>query len=195
MNWDEWRKRDIYYRRAKKHGYFSRAVYKIAEINNKYKIFRENITVLDIGTSPGSWSQYILRKYKNVKILGIDIAEPKLSDERYEFIKGDITDENIKSIIFKRKFDVILSDACPKLSGIRDVDDARIHELLINILEIIENCLKKGGNCVIKAMNFSGLNEIYDKYKRIFEFCKLFKPKASTKRSREIYIIGKVKTF
>ncbi len=191
MNWKEWRKRDYYYKKAKKEGFFSRAVYKLAEMNNKYKILRENIIVLDIGTSPGSWSQYILNKYKNVKVIGVDIVEPKIRDERYIFIKGDITSEETRKQIMKYKYDVILSDACPKLTGVKDVDDTRIYELLLSILDIIKLSLKFGGNCIVKALNFSNLQEIFKEYERMFSFCKLFKPSASIKRSREIYIIGR----
>ncbi len=187
------RKKDYYYKKAKKEGYKSRAVYKLIEIDKKYKIFQENIYVLDIGTSPGSWSQYILNKYKNVKIVGIDLIPPSINDNRYIFIKGDINDKNIRETLSSYKFDVILSDACPKLTGIRDIDDMRMYELLINVLELLTICLKKDGSAIVKALQFKEFYNVYKKYKKIFRFCKIYKPKASVKRSREIYIICKRK--
>ncbi len=189
--WIKEHKRDYYYRLAKREGYRSRAAYKLIEIQEKFNVIDKNADVLDLGSFPGSWLQ-VSRFLTSGKVVGVDLKEIKPINGVHT-IKGDITEEStlekIKEVC--EKFDVVLSDASPKTTGIEDLDNYRSYEIAVSVLKIAEELLKKGGNLVLKIFQGEEMNKILKELKKRFKFVKVTKPKASKKYSREVYIVCK----
>lgn len=173
--------------KAKREGYRARSAYKLIQINKKYNIIKEKDKVLDIGCFPGSWMQIVLNF--NASVLGIDIKKIKpIKDAK--FILGDILeDKTLKNI--EGQFDVILSDISPKISGIKEMDKFRSSKLIKKVFEITMLHLKKKGNLVCKIFQNEDSSKILKNMKKYFKFVKIFKPIASKKRSKEIYLIAK----
>ena len=192
-NWIIKQKRDIYVKQSKIEGYRSRAVYKLQEINEKFKILKNGISVVDLGAAPGSWSQFVARKFKNTKIVTIDLKEIEKIENTYH-IKGDFTDElQQKKIInyFVSKIDVVLSDMAVNTTGNKNVDSLVTGELSIEALNFSTNTLKKQGTFISKIFMGSSFNEIVDIAKKKFQEVHIFKPPASRKDSKENFIICK----
>ena len=192
-NWIIKQKRDIYVKQSKIEGYRSRAVYKLQEINEKFKILKNGISVVDLGAAPGSWSQFVARKFKNTKIVTIDLKEIEKIENTYH-IKGDFTDElQQKKIInyFVSKIDVVLSDMAVNTTGNKNVDSLVTGELSIEALNFSTNTLKKQGTFISKIFMGSSFNEIVDIAKKKFKEVHIFKPPASRKYSKENFIICK----
>ena len=132
-NWIIKQKRDLYVKKSKLEGYRSRAVYKLQEINDKFKIIKNNILVVDLGAAPGSWSQYISRNFKNSKIISIDLKDIE-PIKNVTHIIGDFTDENEKLKIqnyFGKKLDLIISDMAVNTTGNKSVDSLVTGEICI----------------------------------------------------------------
>ena len=190
-NWIIKQKRDIYVKQSKIEGYKSRAVYKLKEINEKFKILKNGISVVDLGAAPGSWSQFVARKYKNTKIVSIDLKEIEKIEKTYQ-IKGDFTDKlQQKKIIdyFASKIDVVLSDMAVNTTGNKNVDSLVTGELSIEALNFSTSMLKKQGAFVSKIFMGSSFNEIIKIAKKKFRDVHIFKPPASRKDSKENFII------
>jgi len=182
--------KDSYYKKAKREGYPSRAVYKLIEIDDRFRIFQEKSRVLDLGASPGSWSQLTLKR-TNGLVVAVDLAPLRIKG--VEFVQGDINLEETRKKVKEKfgYFNVIICDAAPKLSGINSIDQARDLELCNSAFLFAEAMLKNGGNMVIKAFQGEGFKEFFDSIKFRFRVCKCFSPKASKKHSSEIYIVAK----
>ena len=192
-NWINKQKRDIYVRQSKIEGYRSRAVYKLQEINEKFKILKNGIHIVDLGAAPGSWSQFVSRKFKNSKIVSIDLEEIEKIENIYQ-IKGDFTDKlQQKKIIdyFGSKIDVVISDMAVNTTGNKNVDSLVTGELSIEALNFSANTLKKHGSFVSKIFMGSSFNEIVEIAKKKFKEVNIFKPPASRKSSKENFIICK----
>ena len=172
--------------RAKKEGYKARSVYKLKQINNKFKIIKKGDKVLDLGAWPGSWMQYC--QEKGADVLGVDLV--KIKGEK--FLQLDVTKEEIFSKI-KGEFDVVLSDLSAKTTGIKHLDEGRSVDLAFRALEIAKAFLKPKGNFVCKVFMSEEVKDLIKEIKDRFDFVKVYKPGASKKRSKEIYIIGKRK--
>jgi len=181
-------KDEYYTRKAREENYPARSVYKLQEIDEKFKIFKIGDYVLDLGCAPGSWLMYITEKVgARGRAIGTDIIGLKIKlPENAEFIKLDIIDFNID-----KTFDVIVSDVAPHTSGEHFIDAENSLEYCERALEIVRINLKKGGNFVCKILEGEGTSEFFQKIKKSFELAKIYKPKASRKESRETYIIGK----
>ena len=193
-NWIIKQKRDIYVKQSKIEGYRSRAVYKLQEINQKFKILRNGTNIVDLGAAPGSWSQFVSRNFKNLKILSIDIKEMEKIESIYQ-IKGDFTDEmQQKKIIdyFGVKIDVVISDMAVNTTGNKNLDSIVTGELSIEALNFSVNILKKQGSFVSKIFMGSSFNEIVTIAKKKFKEVNVFKPPASRKDSKESFIICKI---
>ena len=180
-------------RQSKIDGYRARSVYKLIEINEKFKIFKSGMGVIDIGAAPGSWSQYVSKVVKNGKLISIDLKE---MDEikNTTFIKGDFTDENIKNKIknfLNKKPDVIISDMAVNTTGIKDLDSLQTGELCKESIYFAKDVLSKNGFFVSKIFMGSSFNEIVALSKKTFKEVKVFKPKSSRKDSKESFIICK----
>ena len=190
-NWINKQKRDIYVRQSLVDGYRARSAYKLIEIDEKFKIFKNGISVIDLGASPGSWSQYISRTVKSGRIISIDIKDMEKIDNTIQ-IKGDFTkissQEKIKSL-FKSKTDVIVSDMAVNTTGIKDIDAIYTGELAMEEMKFSRDILIKEGRFVSKIFLGSSFNEIVALGKKIFKEVRVFKPKASRKESKESFII------
>ena len=192
-NWLNKQKKDIYVRQSKVDGYRARSAYKLIEIDEKFKIFKGNMFVIDIGAAPGSWSQYVSKVVKNGKLISIDLKE---MDEikNTTLIKGDFTDENIKNKIknfLNKKPDVIISDMAVNTTGIKDLDSLQTGELCKEAIYFAKDVLSKNGFFVSKIFMGSSFNEIVALSKKTFKEVKVFKPKSSRKVSKESFIICK----
>ena len=192
-NWLNKQKKDIYVRQSKVDGYRARSAYKLIEIDEKFKIFKGDMFVIDIGASPGSWSQYVSKVVKNGKLISIDLKE---MDEikNTTLIKGDFTDENIKNKIknfLNKKPDVIISDMAVNTTGIKDLDSLQTGELCKEAIYFAKDVLSKNGFFVSKIFMGSSFNEIVALSKKTFKEVKVFKPKSSRKVSKESFIICK----
>ena len=192
-NWINKQRRDIYVRQSKIEGYRSRAVYKLQEINNKFKILKNGVSVVDLGAAPGSWSQFISRNFKNSKIVSIDLKEID-SIENTIHIKGDFTNElQQKKIIqyFNDKIDIVISDMAVNTTGNKNLDSLVTGELCLEAINFAYKILKKNGGFVSKIFMGSSFNEIVATVKKKFKEVHIFKPPSSRKDSKENFIICK----
>ena len=192
-NWINKQKRDIYVRQSKIEKYRSRAVYKLKEINEKFKILKNGIHIVDLGAAPGSWTQFVSRNYKNSKIVSIDIKELEEIENTHQ-IRGDFTDEfQQKKIIdyFGSKIDVVISDMAVNTTGNKNVDSIVTGELSIEALNFSTTTLKQQGSFVSKIFMGSTFNEIVESAKKKFKEVHVYKPPASRKDSKESFIICK----
>ena len=192
-NWIIKQKRDIYVKQSKIEGYRSRAVYKLEEINNKFKILKNGIHVVDLGAAPGSWSQYVSRNFKNTKIVSIDIKEMEEIENTHQII-GDFTEEfQQKKIInyLSSKIDLVISDMAVNTTGNKNIDSIVTGELSIEALNFSTKTLKKQGSFVSKIFMGSLFKEIIENAKKKFKEVHIFKPPASRKDSKESFIICK----
>jgi len=192
-NWINKQKRDIYVRQSHVDGYRARSAYKLIEIDEKFKIFKNGISVIDLGASPGSWSQYIARMVKSGRLVSIDLKNMEAIENIIQ-IKGDFTDlesqEKIKGL-FKSKVDVVVSDMAVNTTGIKDIDAIYTGELAMEAMNFSKEILVKEGRFVSKIFLGSSFNEIVALGKKIFKEVKVFKPKSSRKESKESFIICK----
>ena len=192
-NWINKQKRDIYVRQSKVDGYRARSAYKLIEINEKFKIFQNGMSVVDIGAAPGSWSQYVSKVIKNGTLISVDLK--KMEDIQNSIqIEGDFTDLNtqykIKKYI-KDEIDVVLSDMAVNTTGIKNVDAIQTGELCEEAMIFAKDLLTKKGVFISKIFMGSSFNEIVALGKKIFKEVKVFKPKSSRKDSKENFIICK----
>ena len=192
-NWISRQKKDIYVRQSKAEGYRSRAVFKIKEINDKFKIIRDNISVIDLGAAPGSWSQFLTRKIKNGKIISIDINEFDKVENVIQIV-GDFTNNDLKKEILEKineKFDLVLSDMAVNTTGNKNLDAISTGELCLEAINFAEKNLKKNGKFVAKVFMGVSFEEIIKNAKKIFVDVRIFKPLSSRKNSKENFIICK----
>ena len=192
-NWINKQKRDIYVRQSKLEGYRSRAVYKLQEIQTKFKVINNGMSIVDLGAAPGSWSEFISRKFKNIKLVAVDLKElDKI--ENVTHIKGDFTDEITQKIIeenFDEKIDLVVSDMAVNTTGNKNVDSLVTGELSIEAMNFSFKILKKNGVFVSKIFMGSSFNEIVDSAKKNFKEFHVYKPPSSRKESKENFIICK----
>ena len=192
-NWINKQKRDIYVRQSKLEGYRSRAVYKLQEIQTKFKVINNGMSIVDLGAAPGSWSEFISRKFKNIKLVAIDLKElDKI--ENVTHIKGDFTDEITQKKIeknFDEKIDLVVSDMAVNTTGNKNVDSLVTGELSIEAMIFSFKILKKNGVFVSKIFMGSSFNEIVDSAKKNFKEFHVYKPPSSRKESKENFIICK----
>ena len=192
-NWIIKQKRDIYVKQSKIEGYRSRAVYKLKEINDKFKFLKSGIQLVDLGAAPGSWSQFVSKNFKNSKIVSIDLKEMKEIDGIHQIV-GDFTEEYHKKKIidyFGDKIDAVISDMAVNTTGNKSLDSIVTGELSIDALNFSTDILKKRGCFVSKIFMGPSFNEIVAKAKKNFENVNVFKPPASRKDSKENFIICK----
>ena len=193
-NWINKQKRDIYVRQSIVDGYRARSAYKLIEIDKKFAILKNGLSVIDLGASPGSWSQYIAKTVKSGRIVSIDIKNMEKIENTIQ-IKGDFTEvdsqEKIKGF-FKSKVDVVVSDMAVNTTGIKDIDAIYTGELAMEAMNFSKKMLVKEGRFVSKIFLGSSFNEIVALGKKIFKEVKVFKPKSSRKESKESFIICKI---
>ena len=192
-NWINKQKRDIYVRQSKIEGYRSRAIYKLQEIQERYKVIKNGMSIVDLGAAPGSWSEYMSRKFKNTNILSIDLKEMLPIENTYQ-IKGDFTDNKNKTRIleyFNDKIDLVVSDMAVNTTGNKNIDSLVTGELCMEAMNFSFETLKKKGVFISKIFMGSSFNEIINLAKKNFKEFYVFKPPSSRKESKESFIICK----
>ena len=192
-NWVNKQRRDTYVRQSKVDGYRARSAYKLIEIDEKFKIFKGGLTVIDIGAAPGSWSQYASKVVRNGKIISIDLKEMEPIDNTVQ-IKGDFTEDETQQKIkefLTGKSDVVMSDMAVNTTGIKNIDSIQTGELCKEAMIFSKDIISNGGFFVSKIFMGGSFNEIVQLGKNIFKEVKVFKPKSSRKDSKESFIICK----
>jgi len=192
-NWVNKQRNDIYVRQSKIDGYRARSVYKLIEINEKFKIFKGGMSIIDIGAAPGSWSQYAAKVIKNGKIISIDLKDMQEIRNTIQ-IKGDFTDNEIKNQIkgyLIKAPDVVMSDMAVNTTGIKNVDSIQTGELCKEAMVFSKEVISEKGFFISKIFMGGTFNEIVALGKKIFKEVKVFKPKSSRKDSKESFIICK----
>ena len=190
-NWVNKQRNDIYVRQSKIDGYRARSVYKLIEINEKFKIFKGGMSIIDIGAAPGSWSQYAAKVIKNGKIISIDLKDMQEIRNTIQ-IKGDFTDNEIKNQIkgyLIKAPDVVMSDMAVNTTGIKNVDSIQTGELCKEAMVFSKEVISEKGFFISKIFMGGTFNEIVALGKKIFKEVKVFKPKSSRKDSKESFII------
>ncbi|MFC1504128.1 SAM-dependent methyltransferase [Spirochaetota bacterium] len=185
--------RDHFFYKAKRENFKARSIYKLEEIQKKYKCIKKRQVICDIGCAPGSWLQYISKLVGPAgKVIGIDIKELEgLELDNMEFHKADIFSFDFS--VFNYWFDGITSDAAPNTTGIKGTDSARSFALIERAVEISEEKLKKGGFFIGKFLQGVPLGELRNLVKPLFQKHAFFKPASSRKESSEIFIIAQEK--
>ena len=192
-NWINKQRRDTYVRQSKVDGYRARSAYKLIEINEKFKIFKGGMCVLDIGAAPGSWSQYVSKTVKNGKIISVDLKKMEKIENTIQ-IKGDFTTQETQDYIknyLDKGFDVVMSDMAVNTTGIKNIDSIQTGELCKEAMIFSKDVISNNGFFISKIFMGSTFNEIVALGKKIFKEVKVFKPKSSRKDSKESFIICK----
>ena len=192
-NWINKQRRDTYVRQSKVDGYRARSAYKLIEIDEKFKIFKGGLKVIDIGAAPGSWSQYASKIAKNGKIISIDLKkmEPISNTDQ---IQGDFTKKETKQEIKKLligEADIVMSDMAVNTTGIKYIDSIQTGELCKEAMNFSKEIITNNGYFISKIFMGGSFNEIIEQGKKIFKVVKVFKPKSSRKDSKESFIICK----
>jgi len=189
--------RDHYFKMAKTEGYRARSAYKLIEANQKFHLIKGGYFILDLGTAPGSWLQVAAPIVgKKGLVVGVDI-EPVGQFKELDNVKTSVLDvfdsqfeEKVLSFSRGKLFDVILSDAAPKTSGQKELDQERSLEIARRAFEISEKLLKTRGHVYVKVFEGPEVPLLIKEYKDKFKLLKIFKPAASKKGSKEIYLVG-----
>ncbi|MBW2653925.1 MAG: RlmE family RNA methyltransferase [Deltaproteobacteria bacterium] len=183
-------------RRAKAENYPARSIYKLEEIQNKFKIMKKNDRVLDLGCAPGSWLLYAAKQVGNQgKVFGIDLKQIDIKlPDNVVTVKGDILNLDNDSFLDKNSgFNAVISDMAPATTGRKDVDALRSFDLCNMALRVADDFLAQNGHFVCKIFQGNDFNVFQKNVKLKFKDCKIFKPDSCRKQSKEIYIIAKGK--
>lgn len=198
---------DPYVKMAQREGYRARAAYKLKEIDEAFQLIKPGQVVVDLGSVPGAWSQYLRRRFapKNAGAGGAAVGEldgtiialdilPMEPIEGVHFIQGDFREDEVLQTLHEavggRPVDVVVSDMAPNLSGIESSDAARIEHLIELALEFSQTHLKPGGALVAKVFHGSGYSQLVERFKKTFRVVKPVKPKASRDKSAETFLVG-----
>ena len=185
---------DLFVKQAQKDGYRSRAAYKLIEINKKYNLLKEDMTIVDLGSAPGSWSQVAIKKIGSKgKVFALDLLEMHPIKE-VDFIKGDFRDIEVLSKLENKlnnlKVDLVISDMAPNITGIKVVDQSAAIYLNELALDFSCNWLKPNGHFLVKSFIGSDFDSFVDSIKPSFKKVIRFKPSSSRDRSSEIFVLG-----
>jgi 23S rRNA (uridine2552-2'-O)-methyltransferase len=186
---------DPYVKQARAEGWRSRAVFKLQQIQQKDRLIRPGMTIVDLGAAPGGWSQYAARLLKGRgRIIALDIL-PMDPIEGVEFIHGDFREdavlEALKNTLGGQRVDLVLSDMAPNISGIGAADQARVLYLAELALAFCQTALQPGGDLLIKLFQGEGFDDYLKTLRRQFERVQIRKPEASRDRSRELYLLAR----
>ena len=193
-HWRKSQSEDFFIKDSKRKGYRSRSVYKLSEIDQKFNILKNVKTAIDIGSCPGGWSEYAIKKVRSGKLLAIDINEMEPIDG-VSFIQGNIQDQILQEKLFEeignKKFDLIISDMSPNKTGNKVSDQYKFYNIADSILEFSQKGLMSKGMMIMKVFIGHGFEEFKSDLRKNFETVIYFKPKSSRKESRETYVIAK----
>lgn len=187
--------KDKYFKKAKQEGFAARSVYKLQEIDQKFKILKAGQTVLDLGAAPGSWSQWASTKIgPSGRILGVDLSPVTVSLPNATFIQADLRDLDLEDVFrahgFTPPFDLVISDMAPKTTGIKSVDQARSLELCELALDVANRFLRPGGAFVCKFFQSGEFGQLRGGIKKAFERVEAMKPDSTRSISKEIFLVG-----
>ena len=188
-NWVNRQKNDQFVKKAKQLGYINRAAFKLEEIEQKYKIIEHSREILELGSSPGGWTQVILNYNSKTNITCFDLLDMKMNNQRIAFYREDFLKFNFTNL--KNKFDLVLSDVAPNTTGHQSIDHLRISQLIYEVIDRLEIILKKQGSFIFKIWKGEEEKEIIKMLKKIFDKVEYFKPKSSRQESSEIFIISR----
>ena len=185
---------DEYVKRAQKEGYRARAAYKLIEIDDKDKLIKPGMTIVDLGSTPGSWCQVVVQRLKGQgRIIALDILDMQPING-VEFIQGDFREEvvlkQLESTLNNKPIDLVIADMAPNMSGIADVDQAGAAYLTELALDFSKDWLKPSGNFLVKVFMGAGFEEILQTMRQMFDKVVTRKPEASRGRSNEVYLLG-----
>jgi 23S rRNA (uridine2552-2'-O)-methyltransferase len=182
---------DPFTKKARRENYEARSVYKLEEIDQRERVFKNPHLVLDLGASPGSWTQYTLKRLpSDGRVIAVDLVPLNVKDPRLTFLQADIAGIDLAATIGEALVDLVLSDMAPKTSGIQDRDVALSFELASLALDACRRFLKGGGTFVVKLFMGDSFEEYHQLLKQEFQSVKLLRPESTRKRSREIYFIA-----
>ena len=188
-NWVNRQKNDQFVKKAKQLGYINRAAFKLEEIEQKYKIIEHSREILELGSSPGGWTQVILHYNPKTNITCFDLLDMKMTNQRIAFYREDFLKFNFTNL--KNKFDLVLSDVAPNTTGHQSTDHLRISQLIYEVIDRLEIILKNQGSFIFKIWKGEEEKEIIKMLKKIFDKVEYFKPKSSRQESSEIFIISR----
>lgn len=185
---------DEYVKRAQKEGYRARAAYKLLEIDDKDKLIKPGMTIVDLGATPGSWSQVAVQRLKGQgRIIALDMLDMQAING-VEFIQGDFREEQVlrqlEETLHQKPVDLVIADMAPNMSGIADVDQAGAAHLTELALEFSKDWLKPSGHFLVKVFIGAGFEDILQTMRQMFDKVVTRKPKASRGRSNEVYLLG-----
>ncbi len=190
-------RKDYFFHKAKEQNFAARSVFKLEEIDQKFRILKAGDKVLDLGAAPGSWSQYTSRKIgPKGRLLGIDLQPVKLTLPNAVFLTADMRELDLPQTLieqgFEPPFDVVLSDMAPRTCGIKLNDQMRSLELCELAISVSDRYLKKGGHFVCKFFHSDEFEGLRAKLRERFEKVEVLRPKSTRKESKEIFLIGRV---
>ena len=188
-NWVNRQKNDQFVKKAKQLGYINRAAFKLEEIEQKYKIIEHSREILELGSSPGGWTQVILNYNSKTNITCFDLLDMKINNQRIGLYREDFLKYNFTNL--KNKFDLVLSDVAPNTTGHQSTDHLRISQLIYEVIDRLEIILKNQGSFIFKIWKGEEEKEIIKMLKKIFDKVEYFKPKSSRQESSEIFIISR----
>jgi 23S rRNA (uridine2552-2'-O)-methyltransferase len=185
---------DPYVKLAQKEGYRARAAYKLMEIDDKDKLIKPGMTIVDLGSAPGSWSQVAVQRLKGQgKVIALDILDMQPIGG-VTFLQGDFREESVlrqlEQTLNKTQVDLVIADMAPNISGVKDVDQAGAAYLTELALDFSKDWLKPSGNFLVKVFIGAGFEEILQNMRQTFDKVVTRKPKASRDRSSEVYLLG-----
>jgi len=192
-NWLNQRKKDIFFKQSKTHGYKSRSAFKLIEMNEKFKFLKIDSCLVDLGSSPGGWCQVAAKKITKGKILAVDIKNME-KQKNVDFIIGDMNNVEVQEKIinyFEKRIDVVVSDMAPNTSGNKNLDSYRTGELCLNAMNLAQKILIQNGVFIAKLFMGSIFKEIKKKAEKSFKNVIMYKPLSSKKESKEVYIYCK----
>ena len=187
-NWINRQKNDQFVKKAKQLGYINRAAFKLEEIEQKYKIIKNSKQILELGSSPGGWTQVILNYNAQANITCFDLLDMKINKQNLTFYREDFLKYDFTNL--KNKFNLVLSDVAPNTTGHQSTDHLKISQIIYEIIERLKIILKNKGSLIFKIWKGEEEKEIIKKLKNIFDKVEYFKPKSSRQESSEIFIVS-----
>ncbi len=187
--WIYRQKNDQFVKKARQIGYVNRAAFKLEEIEQKHRIIEKSTEVLELGSSPGGWTQVVVNTNKTVKLTCFDLQDMKIKNDNITFYKLDFLKYNFNNL--DKKYDLVLSDIAPNTTGHKSTDHLKISQIVYEIIDRLNIILKINGSFIFKIWKGEEEKEIIKKLKSIFTKVEYFKPKSSRQESSEIFIIAK----
>ena len=188
-SWIYRQKNDQFVKKAKQMGYVNRAAFKLEEIEQKFRIIENSKEILELGSSPGGWTQVIINSNNNVNITCFDLLDMKIKNKNITFFKEDFLKYDFNNL--NKKYNLILSDIAPNTTGHQSTDHLKISQLVFEIIEKLVEILENKGSFIFKIWKGEEEKEIIKKLKLIFKKVDYFKPKSSRQESSEIFVIAR----